>query len=130
MLLFGILFCLKTPSRRYTFIWNLPKFRFSRFQTSVRCSIPGQTKEIWLLFKEKIYVCMLRLVYNGISKHNEKSKLKCSFMGTPRYQQVQTTDEMLVQTRGKSLLKIAYVIFVILKSHDFFSVIFCDFSDF
>ena len=26
--------------------------------------------------------------------------------------------------RGKSLLKIAYVIFVILKSHDFFSVIF------
>ena len=31
--------------------------------------------------------------------------------------------------RGKSLLKIAYVIFVILKSHDFFCVIFCDFSD-
>ena len=26
--------------------------------------------------------------------------------------------------RGKSLLKIAYVIFVILKSHDFFSLIF------
>ena len=31
-------------------------------------------------------------------------------------------------TRGKSLLKIPYVIFVILKSHDFFSVIFCDFE--
>ena len=29
--------------------------------------------------------------------------------------------------RGKLLLKIAYVIFVILKSHGFFSVIFCDF---
>ena len=47
---------------------------------------------------------MLRLVYNGISKHNEKSKLKCSFMGTPRYQQVQTTDEMLVQTSSKGFL--------------------------
>ena len=34
------------------------------------------------------------------------------------------------QPRGKSLLKIAYVIFKILKSHDFFSVMFCDFSDF
>ena len=34
-----------------------------------------------------------------------------------------------IQARGKSLLKIAYVILVILKSHDFFSVIFCDFGD-
>ena len=32
--------------------------------------------------------------------------------------------------RGKSLLKIAYMIFAIWKSHDFFSVIFCDFNDF
>ena len=37
---------------------------------------------------------------------------------------------LYIATRGKSLLKIAYVIFVILKSHDFFSVIFRDFSDF
>ena len=29
-------------------------------------------------------------------------------------------DFELVRSRGKSLLKIAYVIFVILKSHDFF----------
>ena len=35
-----------------------------------------------------------------------------------------------IEPRGKSLLKIAYVIFVILKSHDFFSVSFGDFSDF
>ena len=31
--------------------------------------------------------------------------------------------------RSKSLLKIAYVTFVILKSHDFFSLSFCDFID-
>ena len=34
----------------------------------------------------------------------------------------------LPQARGKSLLKMAYVIFVILKSHDFVCDFFCDFS--
>ena len=33
-------------------------------------------------------------------------------------------------SRDKSLLKIAYVTFVILESHEFFPVIFCDFGDF
>ena len=37
---------------------------------------------------------------------------------------------MMSFPRGKSLLRIAYVIFVILKSHDFFCDFFVTFSDF